>query len=346
MDFHRFIKELLSKITSNKAFLDILTDDESMALYEQAFTHKSIDPVNNYETLEFYGDAVLNSVSVIYVLKRFPNITDEGILTSMKHYVTEKPFFARMSRKLGFSQYIKILPIDEVLTQATSINEDVFEAFNGALFKRCEEKIFPNSGYGFVGNLVEILLEDEDIPQIKSTLQKPRAILKEVFEKNKFSTGHHGKDIFITTYEQRIVDGKERNINMARVMFQGRQIGYGEGFRSDDAKDIAARQALDYFKNEMGITPENSLEKLMKEKRAQVEPLLEKYKKYYPNIDFRFSTIYKKTKGTAIHTTAGPMTYAIVGYYELQPNGKYKLIDKESASTPEQAEEKILRRRL
>jgi len=342
MDFKNFIIQTLSKITSNKDFLDRLTDDESMALYDIAFTHSSVDPMNNYETLEFKGDAVLNCVSVIYLTKRFPEIKEEGLLTPMKHYVTEKPFFARMSRKLGFDRFIKIINIEEVKTKAKSINEDVFEAFNGALFELCEKKIYPDSGYAFVSNLVTYLLDDEEIPLVKQTLQKPRAVLKEIFEKNKFL--QPGQNLFITAHEPRIIQGRERNINIARIVFRGQQIGYGEAFKSDDAKDTAARQALEFLKTTMGITPESAKEQLLREKRVRVDPLLHKYQKLYPNLDFKIHTIKKDTK--PLDAPGDWSWQAIVGYYERQPNGKYQLVEMQRASTPEEAEENILKKLL
>jgi len=331
MEFKRFITDIIAKTTSNQDFLAKLTDPEAMALYEIAFIHRSVDPMNNYETLEFKGDTVLNAVSVIYLTKRFPQITDEGILTGMKHFVTEKKFFARMTTKIGFDRWIKIVNIPEVQAQAKSIKEDVFEAFNGAFFDMCEQKIMPGSGWQFVYNLVEYLLEDETIPVTKSSLQKPRAVLKEIVDTLKLHTG----DIFRTTHEPRIIDGKERNINQAKVIIGGRTLGYAEAFRMDDAKDAAATQALEALQKQ-GITVESAKEKALAEKRRTVDRLLTLFKAKNPGLEFTISTIKKADKNSD----------AIVGYYVKVPTGNYELRLMERGASPELAEEIILNKLL
>lgn len=333
MEFHTFIKNIISKTTSNQDFLDRLTDPEAMALYKLAFIHKSVDPINNYETLEFKGDTVLNAVSVIYLTKRFPEITDEGLLTGMKHFVTEKKFFARMTTKIGFDSWIQIVNIPEVQAQAKSIKEDVFEAFNGAFFEMCEKKIMDGSGWKFVYNLVEYLLEDEVIPITKASLQKPRAVLKEIVDTLKLPI--QKGDMFITTHEPRIIDGKERNINQARVVIGGRTLGYAESFRMDDAKDTAAVQALDALQKQ-GITFESAKSKALAEKRRTVDKLLARFKAKNPKLNFIISTIKKSDKNSD----------AIVGYYIESSTGNYELQFMERGASPELAEEIMLNKLL
>lgn len=383
MDFSTFIRNVVARTTTNQEFIDRLTDPESMALYEIAFTHKSVDPVNNYETLEFKGDVVLNCVAVIYLTKRFPKITDEGILSSMKHYVTEKSFFAKMAIKLGFDRYIKIIDIPEVRDQAISINEDVFEAFSGALFEMCEQKIFQNSGYAFITNFIEYLYKDEHIPTTKSELQKPRSLLKELWERSKlpkpkfkvqpansfgvneaslaietlmtrngcvapptFSAQLKAildrikplkttEDVFIVSHEPRMVDGKERNINIVTIKLGGRVIGFAEEYRMDEAKDKASEQALVALAKQ-GITVEGALEDLTREKRRFVDPLLAQFKAANPGLDFQIGVIKKSDKNSP----------AIVGYYINDGRGKYMLKLMERGDNPEKAEEVILRKLL
>jgi len=334
MDFRDFIKGIISKTTSNQDFLDRLTDDEAMGLYRMAFIHKSVDPVNNYEKLEFKGDTILNCVSVVYLMERFPQITEEGLLTSMKHFVTEKKFFDKMAKKLGFPAYIQIIDIPEVRAQTKSINEDVYEAFNGAFFTMCEEKIFPGSGYQFVKNLVAWLLEDEEIPNTKTTLQKPRALLKEIWDSSKLPKPHGG-DIILTSHESRIIDGKDRNISSAWVNFAGRRIGFAESFNLNDAKDQAAAQAIKALERQ-GITVESSKAALIKDKRRVVDPLLAQFQRRNPNLKFAINTIKKSDKNSD----------AIVGFYIMDNHGRYNLKQMARGPSPEAAEEQILRQLL
>lgn len=271
----------------------------------------------------------------MYLMKRFPEITSEGILSSMKHYVTQKSFFAHLAVKLGLVKYIQIIDIPAVRAQTIHINEDVFEAFNGAFFQLCEEKIFRGSGYQFVYNLVEYLLQDETIPTEKESLQKPRAVLKEVVDTAKLTTAN----IFKTSNESRIVNGVDRNINIAVVVINGKVYGRAESFNMDDAKDKASLQALEALRRQ-GITADSANERLLREKRRVVDPLVAQFNARNPGLDYRISIIKKADKNSS----------AIVGYYikqpSGQPSGQYQLQLIEHGVTPEAAEETILRKLL
>ena len=54
-----------------------------LALFQQAFIHKSISSTKNNERLEFLGDAVLEIMVSEYLFNRF-NDLDEGELTQMR----------------------------------------------------------------------------------------------------------------------------------------------------------------------------------------------------------------------------------------------------------------------
>ena len=61
--------------------------------YKQAFSHRSIStkPRENYERLEFLGDAVIDIVVSRELMREFPE-GDEGILTQKRSALVQNPF--------------------------------------------------------------------------------------------------------------------------------------------------------------------------------------------------------------------------------------------------------------
>ena len=74
---------------------------------EQAFSHRSISskPRENYERLEFLGDAVIDIVVSRELMREFPE-GDEGILTQKRSALVQKTFLASMGQMLGLLDFI------------------------------------------------------------------------------------------------------------------------------------------------------------------------------------------------------------------------------------------------
>ena len=95
------MKELFEKININPRNLD---------LYNLAFSHSSYVNEKNlkddYERLEYLGDAVLELVTSDYLYHMFDE--EEGVLTKLRaNYVCENACFTYAS-SLGFSKYINV----------------------------------------------------------------------------------------------------------------------------------------------------------------------------------------------------------------------------------------------
>ena len=104
---------------------------------EQAFSHRSISsqPRENYERLEFLGDAVIDIVVSRELMREFPE-GDEGILTQKRSALVQKAFLASMGKMLDLIDFIKIegtVDLDqEKIANKQSAN--LYEALIGALF--------------------------------------------------------------------------------------------------------------------------------------------------------------------------------------------------------------------
>jgi len=103
----------------------------------QAFTHKSIDtkPRNNYERLEFLGDAVLDIVVSRELMREFPE-GDEGLLTQRRAALVQKSFLGQVSKLLDLLMYIKIEPSVNLNIEKIAEKQlaNLFESVIGAMY--------------------------------------------------------------------------------------------------------------------------------------------------------------------------------------------------------------------
>lgn len=117
---------------------DIAFNNEQ--LLEEAFTHSSYanehpESVRDYEKLEFLGDAVLELAVSDYIYRHFPKL-NEGQLTRLRSNIVRTEGFSEFAIECGFQPEIRIGRGEELAgaRHRKTLLEDVFEAFNGALF--------------------------------------------------------------------------------------------------------------------------------------------------------------------------------------------------------------------
>lgn len=147
-------------------------------LFNVAFTHSSYSNENNcenYERLEFLGDAVLELITSDYFYKE--TSYKEGDMSKIRaSFVCEKAL-ATYAQKLDMVKYIKVGH-----GQANNINEtiiaDVFEAVLGALYL--------DQGFEIAKNYIDNII----IPYIKADvhfLSDYKSILQEMVQTDKKS---------------------------------------------------------------------------------------------------------------------------------------------------------------
>lgn len=108
-------------------------------LLEDAFTHSSYANEHpgrkDYEKLEFLGDAVLELAVSDYLYRHFPK-SNEGELTRMRSNIVRTEGFSEFAIECGFPAEINLGKGEEKAgaRKRKTLLEDVFEAFNGALF--------------------------------------------------------------------------------------------------------------------------------------------------------------------------------------------------------------------
>jgi dsRNA-specific ribonuclease len=138
-----YIISLLERANLKKERINRIVSRGNMELFVTAFTHSSYDPFNNYEFFEFIGDTIINQFVSSYIISRFPNLRDVGVLTRIKHTLVSNKILADILYKENLHLYIRygswmLTSLGE--EPNTAINKDwkdmlgdVMEAFCGCL---------------------------------------------------------------------------------------------------------------------------------------------------------------------------------------------------------------------
>ncbi len=137
-EFYRSIKKLLG------------FKPKDIGIYETAFTHRSMNEKNskgdpqNYERLEFLGDAMLSAVIASHLFKKVPK-GNEGYLTKMRSKVVSREHLNELGRDLNLLGLVKTsIPTQQF---GGNIHGNVFESLVGAIyldrgFSYCEKFIY------------------------------------------------------------------------------------------------------------------------------------------------------------------------------------------------------------
>lgn len=164
-DFRSFIISLLSRRGNIKQeFCEKLTQEKYMNLWLNAFTHKTFDPIHNYEYAEFIGDGIVNNCVGMYIVNWDPKIVSVKYLTRLKHNIVSKKQLAVMAEKDNFFKFIRIgegnekkkgliyyrsIPKDDLMFDKEYLSwlEDCFEAFIGTLNLVCNKECVENNKF-------------------------------------------------------------------------------------------------------------------------------------------------------------------------------------------------------
>ena len=204
----------------------------SLAIYQQAFVHKSYERQNleenvlkdrdlvlsekldgvvdlqpkSYETLEFLGDAIIELVITAYLFERY-NDQNEHFLSKLRITLVKGSTLAFLSKIIGLNKYLlisKTLEEKENARQKDSILEDIFEAFIGALYMDFSgdkhgilSSFYSGTGFQVAQKFLINLIEDE-----RSKINMVELILDDGNYKNKlvhyFRTVHKTAIVFKT----------------------------------------------------------------------------------------------------------------------------------------------------
>ena len=207
---------------------------KNIAIYEQALTHPSYNGDANtkhqdYEKLEFMGDAVLGYVTADLVYKHRPEMS-EGNLTKLRSVLVSTKPLANYARKINIPEYIRIghsITLNQV-KESDKILENVLEALIGA--------IYLDAGLRPAYKLIEkLLLEDiksydaDNLTDYKSKLQE------------EIQAEHRDAVQYVTV--ETSGPAHDRTFRV-QVLYNGIVLGEGTGKSKKKAEEMAAKSAL------------------------------------------------------------------------------------------------------
>ena len=136
---------------------------------KKSITHKSYDPLNNYEKLEFLGDRILGFVISKKLIELYPN-EKEGILDKKLASLVNKNQCLEVSKIIGLEKFLLIGNKKKNTKVENKILADSIEALIGAIYYdkgfEVTEKFILNMWKNFIN------LSEETIIDSKTKLQE------------------------------------------------------------------------------------------------------------------------------------------------------------------------------
>lgn len=215
-DFKNMIQNILKKGKLKPKYIKYLTDKEAMKIFDKIFTAITANPNYNYEVFETLGDPSANKFIVWYAYRKFPQLDCvEGvkILSRIKVVFGSKEIFGDLGIKLGFWPFISA-SVEERSRRRKDLNEDVFEAFIGAVEYLIDNRTRVGVGYAIVRDILESIFNEHINISLKyEDLVDSVTILKELFD----SYEDLGKNNLDYTHETIEVQGSF-NLTCVRVI--------------------------------------------------------------------------------------------------------------------------------
>jgi len=272
--FKRLISSILETGEISKRYILELLTPEGLSYFSTAFTHESADRDNNYEFLETLGDATLDTCTLWYLAKRFPQIrckAGSDIFTKLKITLVQSKNFASLANDLGFWDFISMAKnLNEADVKDEKILEDVFESCFAVIQLLLDDKFGVGVGHVVCYKIISKILDKKNIRIVYEDLVDAKTRLKELFDKA-YTKQRYGEFAYTDagstplSHKVEIVFGPSNVIapnkntkSYLKARTQGMTvIGSGQSSRSlVEAEQNAAQAALDYLKANYGLVKE------------------------------------------------------------------------------------------
>lgn len=299
LDFQAFLRKLMSKYGLSPH----LADDEYMDTWLDAFTNESFDPEHNYETLETLGDNILNTVFVVYILKKFPDLPPSKITQLKRYYMSgeEKQKQQEVAEMMGLPKWVRHLAFEP----PRKMYEDILESFFGALFTVASD--FDESGYESVQQVIESLY-DEIVLDVEAAGESDKSRVGVIFKQHNWLdytdkpkprvNAYKKGDLFV--FEIYLNDDAVTYIQSFNPRVNGAvPIGIGENLEKSLAEKEAYSKAYKFFTT-LGIMETS-------ERERAVDPRL---RPLYVKVDQKLRPTYREW--AMVHPKTIPGMYQIV----------------------------------
>lgn len=221
----------MSKLSNLFKSLNIVPNDET--LYITALTHSSYKTkeanAEDYERLEFLGDAILNFVITSAIFKSYPG-KRQGELTNMRKNFVRSHSVSNLGRSLSLEKYIrtgKSITHEDLLSNDKYF-EDVFEALIGAMYLDQGIEITAAYIYSLVGQAIKEYDFDQIFDFISTLQEFIQADRRGLPQYETVASGLEKDKAFVST-----------------VSYDGIVLGKGYGANNKEAEQNAAKNALE-----------------------------------------------------------------------------------------------------
>ena len=145
---------------------------------KKSITHKSYDPLNNYEKLEFLGDRILGFVISKKLIELYPN-EKEGVLDKKLASLVNKNKCLEVAKLISLEKFILVGNKNKKTKVENKILADSIEALIGAIYYdkgfEVSEKFILNMWKSFI-NLSEITIIDSKTRLQEYSLKKFKSL--------------------------------------------------------------------------------------------------------------------------------------------------------------------------
>jgi len=224
------LKELQDRLNYNFSDLSLL----AKSLCHRSFTAESFERnLQDNETLEFLGDAVLDLIISTLLIRKFPQM-NEGELSKLRAALVNETHLALMARKLKLEECI-FLGKGETKnagSQKSSILSNGYEAVVGAMYLDC--------GFEKVSALIGEQFDERITPLLKSIKKADAKSLLQELTQQKYNE--------TPTYTLKKAEGPDHDKTFTvSVSFQGKVLSTASAKSKKAAEQKAAEKAVAIF---------------------------------------------------------------------------------------------------
>jgi len=209
------IEELLINIIDDKNYIPIILKNTSkLNMFRKALTLKSYNPDFNYESLETFGDAVLNNLVASYILKYYEYYS----IDSLAFYSS---VIDRMKGKYILYLIAKELQIDKLIYGSNPSADDladIIESISYAIYITIDDKKYAlYQVYRFLKKYIKSYLEKLDIREISDYGNLSNQIPGLILGKNSIK---YNDEILIISNEikDKVIQDEQKRINTKKAI--------------------------------------------------------------------------------------------------------------------------------
>ncbi|AFZ48354.1 RNAse III [Cyanobacterium stanieri PCC 7202] len=230
----------LQKLLKKLGLIDL--SKVNWTLLDTALTHPSVSQKNNYEQLEFVGDAVVRLAAAELLKETYPHLP-VGEYAAIRSVIVSDRFLAEVAEQYGVEMYLLITPnVRGDRMGRISRLADAFEAILGALYE--STKTMELIRYW----LDPILSEKAAQVHADPARQNYKDALQEWTQRV-----HKSLPTYIVQ-EHRLNKGEENERFLAQVWLKDQMLGEGRGATKKASHQAAAKQAFYAFVNQDNIS--------------------------------------------------------------------------------------------